>query len=329
MQLKSMVRSSLFVAASGVLALSGQAMGADRDRRDHSDRGLCRTGLNLGFGVSNYGSSFSIGFGNRHGYRSEPYCAPRPYYAPRPYCPPVVAYSPCAPVYVSRPYCPPPVYVPRYDTYGSRFGGYEQTQVVVERPVYVDRPVVVEREVIVETPAPQPVLVERSTYVQRPAAVEVRPAAPVQATYRDRELGDAYLRMGDPDNAVRVYSRYLTAWNADGTVNRNLGFALIGRGDVPDGCRAVVRGYQLEPSMVQRPPTVEDLGGRMSFERILDGAARAAAGTNTAEAWLTVAILQNVAAQKDAAINALQKSRDAGLDKALLDSFTLELGKQK
>jgi hypothetical protein len=106
-----------------------------------------------------------------------------------------------------------------------------------------------------------------------------------------------------------------------------MGFAQIGRGDAAEGVKSVVRGYQLEPSMVQRPLAKSDLGGEGSFQKTLDNATRAAAGNNTAEAWLTVAILQHVANQKEQSINALQRSRDAGLDKALLDQFTLELGK--
>ena len=121
----------------------------------------------------------------------------------------------------------------------------------------------------------------------------------------------------------------IRTWNADGTVNRNYGFALIARGDVQEGFRAVTRGYTLEPGMLQRPLTIDELGGNSAFQRIIDSAARGAAGNNTSEAWLTVAILQNVAGQKDAAINALQRSRDAGLDKTLLDSFTLEFTRQK
>ncbi len=331
-----------FVApvVAALLALSGQALAADRGRDrgwDHcSDYGRghrgfgdhTSRGLSFGFGLSNYGSGLSLSVGNRFGYGHGDYCEPvRPYCEPvRPYCPPVRSYCP-PPVYV-RPYCPPVIYS-RYDDCPPR------REIIVSSPVYVDRPVYVEREVVVQTPAPQPVIVERPVYVQQPAptqtvySAQVRPPAPVaeQATYRDRELGDAYLRMGDPDNAVRVYSKYLTAWNSDGVATRNLGFAQIARGDAQDGARAVIRGYQLEPTMLQRPLAPGDLGGIGPFQRTLDNAARAASGSNSSEAWLTVAILQHAAGQRDQAVNALQKSRDAGLDKALLDQFTLELGK--
>ncbi len=329
MQLNSIIRPSLLVAAAGVLALGTSALGVDRDHHDRGDRGGGRSGLSVGIGFSNRGSGFSIGVGDRRGFRGDAF------FGSRSYCGPAYSYPLCGPAFYSRPY-----YAPRYDYCWPTIG---YSEVIVDRPVYVDRPVVVQRDVVVEAPAPQQVYAQQPVYTPQPASVqqpapqipvamEVRqnaPAQTTQGTYRDRELGDAYLRMGDPENAVRTYSKYLTAWNADGTVNRNLGFAQIAKGEVQDGFRAVVRGYTLEPSLVERPLSIDELGGKMFFQRILDGAARGAAGSNTSEAWLTVAILQNVAGQKDAAINALQRSRDAGLDKALLDSFTLELSKQK
>lgn len=312
-------------AAAALLALSGQALAADRGhdrgrgRDDHTSRGL-----SVGFGISNHGSGVSFGFSDRGGS-----CRPAPVYCPpvRSYCAPVRSYCP-PPVYV-RPYCPPPrVIVNRYDDCSPRFGVYVGAPLIVERPVQV-----VEREVVVQNPPP--LIIEKPVYVQQPVVTqavyssEARPQAPAveQPSYRDRELGDAYLRMGDPDNAVRVYSKYLSAWNSDGTAVRNMGFAQIGRGDAGEGAKSVVRGYQLEPSMVQRPLAKSDFGGEGSFQKTLDNATRAAAGNNTPEAWLTVAILQHVANQKEQSINALQKSRDAGLDKALLDQFTLELSK--
>ena len=322
------------LSAAAAMAHAGQVSAAERgyDRNRGFDRGCDNTsrGLRVGFGFSEYGSGVSFNFGNRGGY-----CAPvRSYCEPvRSYCEPVRSY--CEPVYV-RPYCPP-VIVNRYDYCPPRTIVYSDP-VIVERPEYVERPVYVERQVVVLQPAPQqvprPVIVEQQ--VQQPVVTqavytspEVRQPAPVvvQPTYRDRELGDAYLRMGDPDNAVRVYSKYLSAWNADGTAVRNMGFAQIARGDAGEGVKFVVRGYQLEPSMAQRPLAKSDFGGEGSFQKTLDNATGAAAGNNTPEAWLTVAILQHVANQKEQSINALQRSRDAGLDKTLLDQFTLELSK--
>jgi tetratricopeptide (TPR) repeat protein len=328
-----------------MLAYTGQSFAADRghdrgggghDRgggsHNHSSRGV-----SVGFGVSNFGSGFSFGFGNRFGGRFGYRSGPAFYSSYGSYCSPVRSY--CGPTYFARPYCSPIVYG-GYDTC------YPSRTVIVDAPIYsapiYSAPVYlapsyasapeVDREGVVQAPAPQTVVVQQSAAPQPAVSADVRPPVPnvratEQASYRDRELGDAYLRMGDPDNAVRVYSKYLTAWNADGTAVRNLGFAQVERGDAQEGARAVIRGYQLEPQMLQRPLAPSDFGGIGPFQRTLDNATRAAAGNNTPEGWLTVAILQHATGQREQAVIALQKSRDAGLDKNLLDQFTLELSK--
>jgi hypothetical protein len=79
--------------------------------------------------------------------------------------------------------------------------------------------------------------------------------------------------------------------------------------------------------MVQRPLTVEQLGGAIYFQRIMDGAVRAASGNNSAEGWLTVSLLQHVSGQHELASGSLKKAGEQGLDKNVLDAFTLEFSK--
>jgi tetratricopeptide (TPR) repeat protein len=193
-------------------------------------------------------------------------------------------------------------------------------------PVSYAQPVVIQQQPVIVQAPPQ--------VVQQPVEGQALSAQPVQqqateqqGTYRDRELGDAYMRMNDPANAIRAYLRYLGAWAGDGTAQRNYGFALIAHGDVQDGFRAVVKGYQLEADLAKRSLRKQDFGGDLGFQRVLDAAARGADSTNMPEGWLTVAILQHAAGNHDAAVTALQHARDAGLDQKLLDQFTLEIGK--
>jgi hypothetical protein len=133
--------------------------------------------------------------------------------------------------------------------------------------------------------------------------------------------------MNDPDNAARVYKRFLTAWSGDGVVTRNYGFAQIDRGETQEGFRLVVKGYELDKDMVKRPIRVEDLGGKIGYERLLDAAAKGASGTNSVEGWLTVALLQHTGGHRDAAVSALQHAKEAGLDEATMDRFAAEIGK--
>lgn len=286
--------------------------GRDRDHdRDHGSRS--RVSINFGIGTGYYGGYSS--------YRRYDDCRPRVY------CPPPV---------VVRPYCPPTVVVRDCDDYRYRYSPRPtvvvQEPVVVERPVYVERRVEVERPVVIEQPQ-QPVYVQQPVVQSQPVVQQVTyQTAAVTAeagTYRDRELGDAYLRMGDHGNAVRVYKRYLAAWDKDGTATRNLGFAQIASGEAQDGFRNVAQGYRLEPDLAKRQLRPADLGGEVGYTRLLDAASRSADGVNTADAWLTVAILQHVGGKSDAAVTALQKSRDAGLGTDLLDQFTLQFSTPK
>jgi len=304
------------------------------DGRSYGDRGSTSRSsfsLNIGVGSGYCGDNWSSSYRYSSGphYRSD-------YYTPR-YCPPPVVIAPCPPpVIVVRDryqdYCPPPVVIApcpppiivvrdRYEDYCPPRRVIVADPVVIERPVYVDRQVVVDRPVYVE----KQVVVER--VVERPAQPAPTPTAPTSGTYRDRELGDAYLRMGDMENATRVYARYLAAWDKDGTATRNLGLAQVASGFPQEGFRNVVTGYKLEPGLISRQLRVQDVGGSAGFSRLLDAATRSADGINTPDAWLTVAVLNDMNLQRDAAIVALQKARDAGLDAATLDAFTIELSK--
>lgn len=211
-----------------------------------------------------------------------------------------------APVIV-RP-CPEPAVVV-VDSYPSRV---IERPLVIERPVIVDKPVVVEREVVVERPV----------IVNKP--VEVR-TQPQPSSYRDRELGDTYLRMGDFTNAVRVYGQYVATVGGkqDGTAVRNYGFGLLATGKPVEGVQNIASAYRIEPDMHKRPLTVQDLGGVRPYTQLLDASARAAETLNSSEAWLTLAILHNANNQRDAAVASIQKARDAGLATDLLDGFVL------
>lgn len=287
--------------------------------RGGGDCGGSKTSFSLSIGVANYGygTGWASGYGYSSGYND---CGSRRYgYYGSTYCPPPVVVAPCPPPVVVAPPCPPPVVVVR--------DGYcpppvrtvvVSEPVVVQRPVYVERPVVVEKQVVVER------VVERPA----PPPAPPEPAAPQPGSYRDRELGDAYLRIGDMNNAARVYSRYLAAWDKDGTATRNLGLAQIASGAPREGFSNVVTGYKLEPNLINRPLRVQDVGGSAAYSALLDQATRSADNLNIPDGWLTVAILQQMNGRGDAAVSALQKARDAGLDAQTLDSFTLAMTRQ-
>ncbi len=236
--------------------------------------------------------------------------------------------------------CPPPVTViqPIYPTYSVprpvvvERPVYVEREVVVDRPVYVDRPVIVERP---PAPAPAPAVqvIDRPVYIEKPVVIEKQVSVatlPAAGSYRDREAGDAYLRMGDFSNAVRVYGNYVASAGGkqDGAAIRNYGLALIASGNEPEGFKNFATGYRLEPGMIDRPIAARDLGGATGYTKLLDAAVRAAEIQRTADAWLTVAVLQHSNAQQDQAIDALAKARDAGLDNDLMDRFVVEFNRE-
>lgn len=312
--------SVALIAAAGASALLGLAGSASAggDRvcgRDYKSN-LCKPIYSDNCHRRGRGSSVSISIGSwgcdtgwsyhttyRSGYRRgcDDY--------DRPACPPVIVTNPCPPtvVYRDRVVYDTPVVIER------------PVERVVERPVYVDR--VVEKQVVVEKPVER--VVER--VVEKPVYVDQSTTVITTGNYRDRELGDAYMRMSDWSNAIRVYNRYLAAWDKDGTATRNLGLAQIGAGFTQEGFRNVVRGHQLEADLINRPLRISDFGGPQGLQALIDASVLAADSSNSAEAWFTVAWLRSIGGADQAALDAVKKARDAGLSADLLDKLTLRV----
>jgi hypothetical protein len=303
--LSALVRSGSFLIPSlAIIAGSPSqafADGRDRghDRHDRGDRGS-RTSFSLSIG--DCGSAVSFGYrdgyrGGYGGYRNN-WCDTRPRYVAPVYCapvyrPPPVRYCP-PPVVVAPAYCPPPVVV-------------RSEPVYVERPVYVDRPVVVERPVVVQTVS---------------APVPPAPVPAVVASSQDRDLGTTYLRLGDLDNAARLYQRYLGTYSNDAFAQRGLGLVELGRGNALEGARWIAAAYRAERTLAVSPPSPEGVGGTAVYQRMLDTAVAQTTRAPSPEGWLSVAILQHGIGQRDAALQSLQRARETGLDVSLLDAMT-------
>lgn len=311
------------VGAAALLGLAGQASAHhDRGRGRDYENNLCKPIHSHHHHRGGRGSSVSIsigswgcdsGWGYRTTYRSGYRRGCDDYY--RPVCPPVIVTNPCPPtvVYRDRVVYDTPVVVERPVVIER------PVERVVERPVYVDR--VVEKQVVVEKPVER--VVER--VVEKPVYVDQTTTVITTGNYRDRELGDAYMRMSDWSNAIRVYNRYLAAWDKDGTATRNLGLAQIGAGFTQDGFRNVVRGHQLEADLINRPQRISDFGGPHGLQALIDASVLAADSSNSAEAWFTVAWLRSIGGEDQAALEAVKKARDAGLSADLLDKLTLRV----
>ncbi len=264
------------------------------DRGGRGYHGGSRTSFSLS--VSNYGSSLSYGalYGTRGVYRGG-WCDDRPRYVAPIYCPPPVVHCPPTRVVVAPAYCPPPAPV-----------------IVRSEPLYVERPVVVERPVIVQTVS---------------APVPPAPVPAVIASAQDRDLGTTYLRLGDLENAARLYQRYLGTYANDAFAQRGLGLVELGRGNAVEGSRWIAAAYRAERSLSVSPPSPEGVGGTAVYQRMLDTAVANASRTPSPEAWLSVAILQHGLGQRDAALQSMQRARESGMEVGVLDAMTAAIAR--
>ncbi len=283
-------RSGSVLGVALALSVPSAAL-ADRHDGDRRHHDS-RGGVFVSASFGDYGSG--VGFSYSNGWRRYDRCDD---FRPRPYYRPVVT---CAPIY-RAPVCTTPV--------------------VIERPVYVERPVttVVERPVYVD----RPVVVQQPVVVERPAGVEA-PCA------NDRELANTYLRLGDPDNALRVFQRLTASNPSDAGLVRGLGLAQLMRGDAASAASTIARAYAMDSGLARYPLAADPLGGVSNLQRMLDTTtayAQRAVGAGAAEGWFTVAVMQQAFGQRDGALNALQQARAAGLNPSLQDAMVLALGR--
>lgn len=212
-------------------------------------------------------------------------------------------------------FCAVPTYSVRYTTLVCP----SVVEVPVYRPVYVaSAPVVVETgPIVIERP-----VVVRDEPVLASAEPLPRVARPEELlSTSDRELGDTYLKLGDAENATRVYRDHLARFPGDARAGRSLGLALLLDRRPDEAFREIERAYRIDPGLASRPVRSEQFGDAYAFRRVLDDAARAADKSDTPGAWLTVAVLMQADGRADAARSAIGRARAAGLDNAVVDAM--------
>ena len=234
----------------------------------------------------NYPSYWSCGWPYYSGYYG--------YYGYSSWCP--VVYSAPQPVYLtSYSYCDTPcavfsdsVLVPSVTTYDS--------------PVYAS---------------------DEVPYSPPTAAASSEPGLPAPASATElagstgRELGDTYMKLGDVDSAVRVYTRHTSLHPGDVLAVRALGFAYVDLGQTGKGVELVERAYRIDPTLAQRPFDRELLRDPESLTSALDRATVLAAQQEgkpgAAGAYLAIAVLMQADGRDEPARNALDKAKAAGL----------------
>lgn len=163
--------------------------------------------------------------------------------------------------------------------------------------------------------------------VTNPSTIAVASTYPAPAsaaellTTSDRELGDTYLRLGDPDNAARIYQQHLAKHPGDAEATRSLGVALIVAGRSQEGAEQIGRAYRIDPMLADRPFRTDLLASPAEFKRALDQTTRWATSTNTPDAWLASAALLQADGSSAAARGALDKARAAGLEDGVFNGM--------
>lgn len=171
-----------------------------------------------------------------------------------------------------------------------------------------------------------------TVYSQVPVAAEVLPAPATEAELAgttERELGDTYMKLGDLDSAVRVYSTHVSRHPGDVQALRSLGFALVERGDTRSGVEQVERAYRIDPTLATRLFDRELLRNPENLGAVLDRATSLATQLDkepgAAGAWLAVAVMMQADGRQEPARTALDRAKEAGLSTRILESMQAAL----
>jgi tetratricopeptide (TPR) repeat protein len=154
-----------------------------------------------------------------------------------------------------------------------------------------------------------------------PQRVEEYPAAqaPQPRVTTGAELGHTYLQLGDGESAFRVLMDHIAAYPNDTQAIRAIGLAYLLMGEAENGVRQIGRAYRQSPWLASRP--LIGLLAPQDHGYALDIATQVAVQQNSADAWLTVAVLMQAEERFGAARQAIQRARNAGLSPELADGF--------
>lgn len=154
---------------------------------------------------------------------------------------------------------------------------------------------------------------------------EALPAPATEAELRSttaRELADTYMKLGDLDSAIRVYSVHVTRHPGDVEAVRSLGLALVERGDVREGVDLVERAYRIDPTLARALYDRELLRTPENFALVLDRVtALAGQSESCAAGWLAVAVLMQADGREEPARAALERAKEDGLAPRIVDEF--------
>jgi tetratricopeptide (TPR) repeat protein len=143
--------------------------------------------------------------------------------------------------------------------------------------------------------------------------------APQPRVTTGADLGHTYLQLGDGESAMRVLMDHIRDYPNDTQAIRAIAMAYLMLGEAENGIRQIGRAYRQSPWLASRPLT--GLLSPQDHGYMLDIATQVAVQQNSADAWLTVAVLMQAEGRFNAARQAAQRARNAGLAPEVADTF--------
>lgn len=194
-------------------------------------------------------------------------------------------------------FCDVPAYTPRFSTLVSPAVVFVPT--VIERPALAasQEPGRWEMDRLPPSPVPEPAREE-----------ELRVTS-------GRELGDVYLRLGEPESALRVYREHLGKLPGDARAWRSSGLAmLVANRSEAEAFKAIERAYRIQPDLAWSPVRVADFESAYVFRALTDRVLESARRRGSAPGWLTAAVLLQADGRAKEAREAVARARDRGLE---------------
>lgn len=133
-------------------------------------------------------------------------------------------------------------------------------------------------------------------------------AAEVEIELTAIELARALLSAGRLEEAIASYREHLRAFPEDSVAMRELGAALIERGQVGDGFAMIRMAYGIDPGLAGDPLDGRLFGSAARLREVVRKAVRAANKEETSSGWLAVAVLMQAEGRDRVALKNLAKA---------------------
>lgn len=142
-----------------------------------------------------------------------------------------------------------------------------------------------------------------------------QPAAPAN----NKELGDLYLLAGDSKSAAAAYRIFLGENPDDSEAMRGLGLALLDLNQVKEAAAMIGMAYRTSPTLAYNRVARDAFGGDPAMLREnLRRVSVYANQSNSAAAWLTLAVLMQAEGRNAVARSMIERARGAGLEESVV-----------